>query len=98
MIPLAAWILWNRPPWRLPFLLLFVGHAALVVASGLGGSGSPCSRSGQELTSDFNYGPSRFIGLWWVPIGIALAVWLTWRGRLGSPAWPSARTGCRTTS
>ena len=43
--------------------------------------------------SDYNYGPSRFIGLLWIPIGVALAVLLTWRGRLGlaslaiSPYW-----------
>ena len=84
MIPLAAWILWNRPQWRLPFLVLFVAHAAIVIASGYAAEWlDALFRVGPELTSDFNYGPSRFIGLWWVPIGLALAAWLTWRGRLG---------------
>lgn len=94
MIPLATWILWNRPQWRLPFLLLFVAHAAIVVASGYAAEWlDALFRVGPELTSDFNYGPSRFIGLVWVPIGLALALWLTWRGRLGlasvaiSPYW-----------
>lgn len=94
MFPLAAWILWNRPTWRLPFLLLFAAHAALVVASGYGGDWlSALFAVGPELTNDFNYGPSRFIGLVWVPIGTGLAVWLTLRGRLGlaslaaSPYW-----------
>ena len=94
MIPLAAWILWQRPGWRLPFILLFASHAALVVASGYGGEWlTALFAVGPELASDFNYGPSRFIGLWWVPIGLGLAVWLTWRGRLGlaslaiSPYW-----------
>jgi hypothetical protein len=94
MIPLAVWILWNRPASRLPFLLLFAAHAALVVASGYSGEWlSALVTVGPELTSDFNYGPSGFIGLWWVPIGVAMAAWLTWRGRLGlaslaiSPYW-----------
>jgi hypothetical protein len=48
---------------------------------------------GPEFAGDFNFGPSQFIGLAWVPIGIGLAAWLTWRNRLGlaslaiSPYW-----------
>ena len=48
---------------------------------------------GGELNSPFNCGPSAFIGYFWVPIGAALAIWLTIRGRLGlaslaiSPYW-----------
>jgi hypothetical protein len=94
MVPLTAWILWMRPDWRLPFLVLFVGHGALAVASGYAAEWlDALFRVGPELTSDFNYGPSRFIGLWWVPVGLAFALWLTWRGRLGlaslaiSPYW-----------
>ncbi len=94
MLPLAVWILWNRPEWRLPFALMFAGHAAIVLASGYAVEWlDALFRVGPELVSDYNYGPSRFIGLWWVPIGIALGVWLTWRGRLGlaslavSPYW-----------
>jgi hypothetical protein len=94
MVPLAAWILWTRPRTRLPFALLFAGHAVVVLASGYGMDWlAALFRVGPELTSDFNYGPSRYIGLWWVPIGVALAVWLTFRGRLGlaslavSPYW-----------
>ncbi len=46
-----------------------------------------------EMVIDYNFGPSAWIGLAWVPIGLALAAWLTWRGRLGfasvaaSPYW-----------
>jgi hypothetical protein len=94
MIPLAVWILWNRRAWRLPFLVLFTGHAVLVVASGYGREWLPALLAvGPELSSDFNFGPSRFIGPLWIPIGLALAAWLTWRGRLGlaslaiSPYW-----------
>ena len=84
MIPLAAWLLWKEP-WSRPwFVGLFVAHAAAVLATGLGpawidrllhvpgGIGSPG-----------NFAPSRWIGVAWIPIGVALAGWLTWRGRLG---------------
>jgi hypothetical protein len=94
MLPLAAWILWTRPASRMPFLLLFVAHATIVIASGYAAEWlDALFRVGPELTSDYNYGPSRVIGLWWVPIGVALAVWLTRRGRIGlaslviSPYW-----------
>ena len=99
MIPLAAWILWNRPPWRLPFLLLFVGHAALVVASGYAGvARCPVRRVGRaderlqlrarRASSACGGCPSASPSRCGSP-GVA---------GLGSPAWPSARTGCRTTS
>ncbi len=94
MLPLAAWILWTRPASRLPFAILFVVHAGVVLASGYADDWvAALFRVGPEMVSDYNYGPSRFIGLLWVPIGVALAVLLTWRGRLGlaslaiSPYW-----------
>ena len=94
MIPLAAWILWHRPAWRIPFTLFFAAHTLLVLASGYATEWITALLAVEtEFTSDFNYGPSRFIGLAWVPIGIGLAVWLTRRNRLGlaslaiSPYW-----------
>jgi hypothetical protein len=50
-------------------------------------------QTGQEFGSIIDIGPSLVLGAWWVPIGIILAVILTWRGRLGlaslaaSPYW-----------
>jgi len=35
------------------------------------------------MSRPFNWLPSRFIGMAWVPVGVALAAWLTLRGRLG---------------
>jgi hypothetical protein len=94
MIPLAAWILWHRPAWRIPFILFFAAHTMLVLASGYATEWiSALLTVETEFTSDFNYGPSRLIGLTWVPIGIGLAAWMTWRNRLGlaslaiSPYW-----------
>jgi hypothetical protein len=94
MLPLAVWLLWQRPEWRVPFALIFIGHALVVVASGYGAEWiAALFTVAPELTSEFNFGPSSVIGLLWVPIGAVLAVWLTARGRLGlaslsiSPYW-----------
>ena len=94
MLPLAAWLLWHRPAWRLPFVAFFLVHAAVVVAGGYATDWLVALTTVEaELTSAFNFGPSALIGALWIPIGAALAVWLTWRGRLGfaslaiSPYW-----------
>jgi hypothetical protein len=94
MLPLAAWLLWNRPAWRVPFVAFFLVHAAAVVAVGYATDWLMALTTVEaELTSDFNFGPSTIIGAFWIPIGAALAIWLTWRGRLGlaslaaSPYW-----------
>jgi hypothetical protein len=94
MLPLAVWLLWHGPAWRVPFVAFFVVHAAVVVASGYGSEWiAALFTVGPELTSDFNFGPSAFIGVLWIPIGVVLAVWLTARCRLGlasmsiSPYW-----------
>lgn len=95
MLPLVAWLLWKRPEWRVPFVAALVVHALVVVAMGWGpewvGTLVAASRDA-ELPS--NVGPSRFIGtIPWLAVGLPLAAWLTWRGRLGlaslaaSPYW-----------
>lgn len=94
MLPLAAWLLWWRPVWRIPFALMFIGHAVVVAWSGYAPEWlSALLAVAPELRGEFNFGPSAVIGLVWVPIGAVLAVWLTVRGRLGlaslaaSPYW-----------
>ncbi|HLE58690.1 MAG TPA: hypothetical protein VJA85_03500 [Candidatus Limnocylindria bacterium] len=85
MLPLLAWILWQRPAWRWPF----VGIVALVVASAvptgyLGDWVASFNASGvKDIANDFNLSPSRFVGPWWLLVGIPLGVWLTLRGRIG---------------
>lgn len=85
MLPLLGWILWQRPAWRLPF----VGIVALVVASAvptgyLGDWVASFNTSGvKDMANDFNLSPSRFVGSWWLLVGIPLGVWLTLRGRIG---------------
>jgi hypothetical protein len=94
MLPLAAWLLWHRPATRLPFVVFFVAHAVVVVWLGYGQDWlAALTDVNAELANAYNFGPSRFIGEWWIPIGLALAAWLTWRGNLGfaslviSPYW-----------
>lgn len=85
MLPLLAWILWQRPAWRLPFL----GIAVVVVLTALPTGylatwiGSLAQLGPDEIANDFNLSPSRFIGLAWLVVGVPLAAWLTLRGRLG---------------
>ena len=74
--------------------MFFVAHTILVALTGYGLEWiSSLFGVGGELNSPFNYGPSALIGYFWVPIGVALAIWLTIRGRLGlaslaiSPYW-----------
>lgn len=94
MIPIAAWLLWKRPEWRLPFAAMFVVHAGLVAVTGLGPDWlAALWASGAEIGSALNFGPSRIIGIGWMPIGILLGILLTMRGRVGlaalavSPYW-----------
>ena len=85
MLPLLAWILWQRPSWRLPF----VGIATVALLTALPTGYLPewlgsLFRSGaEEIGNDFNLSPSQFFGAAWLVIGVPLAAWLTFRGRLG---------------
>ena len=94
VVPVVVWLLWKRPNLRLIFLAVFVVHLGLVVASGWGGEWlASFSRSADDFAARVDFGPARFIGVVWVPIGLALAAYLTWRGKLGfaslaaSPYW-----------
>ncbi len=85
LAPIVVWLLWRRPEWRLPFAVLFGIHAVLVWMSGLGPEWiSTTLAVGPEIQANtWNMGPTRWLGWWWMLLGVPLAVWLTWRGRLG---------------
>ena len=95
MVPVAAWILWKQPRWRLPFAVAFAIHAAVVVGTGWADDWAVALlAAGGDVGIPSNVGPSRFIGtLPWLVIGLPLAAWLAVRGRLGlaslaaSPYW-----------
>jgi hypothetical protein len=94
MIPVAAWLLWKQPRWRWPFVLGAVAQLLIVAVLGWGNGwlGTLVNASSDALLPS-NVGPSRFIGQWWLVIGIPMGAWLTVRGRVGwaalvaSPYW-----------
>lgn len=84
MLPLVAWILWQNPGWRWPFVAMFLLHGLLVLVSGWGPDWiAELLWTPGIHTSPSNVGPSRFLGLAWLIVGVPLAVFLTWRGRIG---------------
>jgi hypothetical protein len=94
MLPLATWLLWKRPSWRKPFVVAAIAQVALVVSFGWAGDWvTTLLYAGNDVLLPSNVGPSRFIGPAWIVLGVPLAAWLTWRGRLGfaslavSPYW-----------
>jgi hypothetical protein len=94
MLPVAFWLLWRHPVWRLPFAAIFAAHAVAVLVTGLAPDWiGALAASSTEMGSALNFGPSRLIGWAWVPIGLISAAVLTIRGRLGlaalaaSPYW-----------
>lgn len=93
-VPVSVWLLWKLPGIRWPVAVLFVVHALAVLATGYAGDWVAALLTGTtDLGTKIDYGPARLIGAWWVLIGLPLAVWLTWKGRLGfaslaaSPYW-----------
>jgi hypothetical protein len=94
MLPVALWLLWKHPDWRTRFIFMLATEAVVIV---LLGSAAPWLVSAISGRSDFggpfDFGPGRFIGPIWVPIGLALAAWFVSKGRLGyaslaaSPYW-----------
>lgn len=83
MLPLAAWLLWKRPAWRLPFATLFVAHALAVAATGWGDEWIRELMNAKEIGSATDVGPSRILGRAWLVVGVPLGIWLTWKGRVG---------------
>ena len=95
MLPLLAWILWRQPKWRLYFPAMVAVFAVMVLATGLGPAwfGTLTTVGDAVAASSRDIGPSAVIGAWWIPIGVLLALALTYVGRVGlasmavSPYW-----------
>jgi hypothetical protein len=83
MVPLAVWLLWQHPEWRWRFAAMFAVNAVAVAWTGLGDDWVTRLLASNEIGHWQNFGPSRWLGVVWLPIGLALAAFLTWRGRLG---------------
>ena len=84
MLPILAWILWQRPDWRIPILVIAAAHVALSLMSGWTLEWIEMLVTlGVEEGSPNNLGPTRWLGAWWLLVGIPLGAWLTHMGRLG---------------
>lgn len=85
MLPVLGWLLVKRPkarPWFALAALLVIGAA--LTSGQLGDWVARMLSTGQEeLGSIWNIGPSRVMGAAWIPIGVALAAGLMWKGWLG---------------
>lgn len=81
-LPLAVYLLWTMPGlWRTAGVALAL-HSLAVVATGYFDEwiGAMLAQHGPPSG---NLGPTAFLGRAWLIVGIPLAAWLTWRGRVG---------------
>lgn len=77
-LPLALWLVWSRPDLRIPAL----AAGAVVLAASIGQVGE-WAHAVRAYEPPFNMSPTHFFGpAWWV-VGLPLAAWLSWRGKLG---------------
>ena len=84
MLPVLAWILWKWPAWRIPAITLAVIHGVAVLASGWAFEWLTLLLTlGGEQVSPNNLGPTRWLGEYWLLIGVPFAAYLTYRQRLG---------------
>ena len=88
-LPLALVLLWRLPEIRLPAAGLFVLHAIAVLLTGYAPDWIATLAS-LDVPS-WSMGPSYWLGLWWLAIGIPLGLVLLWRGHPGwaGLAWSS---------
>lgn len=81
-LPLAVWLLWQRPELRMPFGVMFAVHGIAVLLTGYAGDWLYAMTS-YGIRPAFNLGPTAWLGLWWMALGIPLAVVLARRGWVG---------------
>ncbi len=94
MLPIVGLLLWDHRRAVIPFVVAAVGSVAFALVTGhLSRWLEVMAGSGSEMAVSYNIGPSALIGVWWLLIGVALAVWFTWQRRPGwaalsiSPYW-----------
>lgn len=88
MLPVAIYLLWKQPWLRWPSVGLFAAHAAAVLATGYADEWIAVllTVGTDQVNTPLNLSPSHFVGNWWLPVGAALATWLTFRGHPGIAA------------
>jgi hypothetical protein len=89
--PLALLLLFTQPWLRLPFVGLFVGHAALVIWSGMGADWVRAAVDYGRVVQSI--GPPAWFGAWWFVVALLITPWLIARRYVGlaglvvSPYW-----------
>jgi hypothetical protein len=84
--PLAAWLLWKRPPLRLPALALTAGTLGLLLLTGRGfewGGFLATSAGPLYATPNYSYSPTQWFGISWLLISAPIAAFALWRGWVG---------------
>lgn len=82
LVPLAVWLLLRDPRLRLPTLALVIAHFVAAAAMGLLDDWIRTAVI-YASTNQIGIGPSRVLGIAGLLIGIPIATWLAWRGRMG---------------
>ena len=88
MLPIAIYLLWKHTRLRLPSAALFVAHGVAVLATGWADDwiAALLAVGADQVDTLLNLSPSRFIGIWWLPIGAVIGAWLILRGHPGFAA------------
>jgi hypothetical protein len=87
-LPALVWMLWRQPENRVRFVVLLVIHTALVLATGYAFEWlQALPGASHDIFGPFNFMPSRVIGWWWWPIGLALSAVLVLKDH---PGWAGA--------
>lgn len=88
MVPIVAYLLWKQPWLRVPAIAMAVVHSLAVLATGYADDWIVTLLTvGTDQTGTLlNLSPSRFIGGWWLVLGVPLGILLTIRGRVGFAA------------
>lgn len=85
MVPVVVWLLWKQPWLRTTtmWLVLLIAGLTVVLDSRWSDWIGVLITSGSDIDNPYNIGPSAWVGVLWVPIGLVLAAWLTMVGRVG---------------
>ncbi len=84
VLPAVFWLLRTQPQLRWPGVAIGCAGLASALATGWAGEWIVVLMgSGNEISSAWNFGPSRLVGIAWLVIGVPLAAWLAWRGHVG---------------
>jgi hypothetical protein len=86
LLPLTAWLLYRQADTRVGFALIFAAHFGLVVLSGYSVDWVQrlLETAGPEMMHPWNWLPSQWIGIAWLPFGLVLAAALTSLGWVGA--------------